>query len=89
MDTSPNRELLKRITALAAETPEVQKVEKCLVRKMGYTYFVDMHIEVAPEMTVLKAHGIAHQVKDNIRRALPQISDVLVHIEPGGRGRER
>lgn len=83
MDTSPNRELLRQIIAIAAATPEVQAVEKCVARKMGYTYFVDMHLEVAPSLTVDKAHRIAHLVKDNIRRALPAVSDVLVHIEPG------
>lgn len=86
MDTSPNRELLGKIIAIAAATAEVQRIEKCIVRKMGYTYFVDMHIEVEPTMTVEKAHRIAHQVKDNVRQALPAVSDVLVHIEPGGRG---
>ena len=29
-------------------------VEKCLVRQMGYQYFVDMHVEVDPQMTVLR-----------------------------------
>lgn len=86
MDTSPNRELLGKIIAIAAATAEVERIEKCIVRKMGYTYFVDMHIEVEPTMTVEKAHRIAHHVKDNVRRALPAVSDVLVHIEPGGRG---
>jgi divalent metal cation (Fe/Co/Zn/Cd) transporter len=57
-------------------------VEKCLVRKMGYLYFVDMHVEVDPQMTVQRGHEIAHDVKDAVRRELPAVHDVLVHIEP-------
>ena len=59
-------------------------MEKCFVRKMGYQYFVDMHVEVDPQMTVLRSHEIAHDVKDKIRDTMPAVSDVLVHIEPLG-----
>jgi divalent metal cation (Fe/Co/Zn/Cd) transporter len=43
-----------------------------------------MHVEVDPQMTVLRSHEIAHAVKDKIRGAKPNVSDVLVHIEPLG-----
>ena len=55
---------------------------------MGYLFFVDMHVEVDPQMTVQRAHQIAHEVKDTIRRELPAVHDVLVHIEPAGQKRE-
>ena len=41
-----------------------------------------MHVEVDPQMTVLRSHEIAHDVKDKIRETMPDVSDVLVHIEP-------
>jgi divalent metal cation (Fe/Co/Zn/Cd) transporter len=44
-----------------------------------------MHIEVDPQMTVDRAHAVAHQVKDQIRGRIPTVRDVLVHIEPAGR----
>ena len=49
---------------------------------MGYHYFVDMHVEVDPKMTVQRAHGISHDVKDKVRENFPRVRDVLVHIEP-------
>ncbi|HEY2084300.1 MAG TPA: cation diffusion facilitator family transporter [Verrucomicrobiae bacterium] len=84
MDRSPNREVIDRIRAVAEAVPGVARVEKCLVRQMGYQYFVDMHVEVDPQMTVLRSHEIAHQVKDNVRAQVPRVRDVLVHIEPQG-----
>jgi cation diffusion facilitator family transporter len=84
MDRSPNREVIERIRRIAAATPGVGGVEKCFVRKMGYEYFVDMHVEVAPQMTVLRSHEIAHEVKNKVRSELPSVRDVLVHIEPQG-----
>jgi divalent metal cation (Fe/Co/Zn/Cd) transporter len=40
-------------------------------------------VEVEPEMTVRRAHEIAHLVKDRVREAVPSVQDVVVHIEPG------
>ncbi len=82
MDASPHGEVGAQIRALAGGVTGVRRVEKCLVRKMGYHYFVDMHVEVDPQMTVQAAHAIAHSVKDEVRRQLPAVYDVLVHIEP-------
>jgi divalent metal cation (Fe/Co/Zn/Cd) transporter len=81
---APSREIIDQIRQIARDTPGVDGVEKCIVRKVGYQYFVDMHVEVDPQMTVLRSHEIAHAVKDKIRGAKPNVSDVLVHIEPLG-----
>lgn len=83
MDTAPDQELHAKIERIASGVPDVQAVEKCFVRKMGYHFFVDMHIEVNPAMTVQQAHDVAHAVKDEIRAQVTNVSDVLVHIEPG------
>jgi len=82
MDTAPNLVLIKQIEKIAAEVPGVDAVEKCMARKMGYQYLVDMHVEVDPQMTVFQAHEIAHRVKDHVREKIPSVHDVLVHIEP-------
>jgi cation diffusion facilitator family transporter len=82
MDRAPDRELVRKIAAVAETVPGVANVEKCHVRKMGWHLFADMHVEVDPQMTVLRSHEIAHAVKDKVREAMPNVSDVLVHIEP-------
>jgi cation diffusion facilitator family transporter len=82
MDRSPKQEIIDRIRHIGEATPGVDAVEKCMVRKMGYHYYVDMHVEVDPEMTVQRSHDIAHDVKDKVRAELPRVRDVLVHIEP-------
>jgi len=84
MDTAPSHEVIDQIRSIATTTSGVDCVEKCIVRKVGYQYFVDMHVEVEPQMTVLRSHEIAHDVKDKIRDAIPAVTDVLVHIEPLG-----
>lgn len=84
MDVAASTALIGQIRLTAAAVPGVNAVEKCIVRKAGFQYFVDMHIEVAPEMTVRQAHLIAHSVKDKIRQTIPAVFDVLVHVEPSG-----
>ena len=82
MDRTPSRELSERIRHIAESVEGVDRVEKCLVRKMGYQFYADMHVEVNPRMTVQHSHEIAHEVKDKVRDQIPRVRDVLVHIEP-------
>lgn len=84
MDRSPDHAVVEQISQIAASIPGVAGVEKCFVRKMGYQLYADMHIEVDPQMTVLHSHQIAHAVKDKVRGEIPNVRDVLVHIEPIG-----
>jgi divalent metal cation (Fe/Co/Zn/Cd) transporter len=60
----------------------VAGIEKCRVRKAGQHLFVELHVEVNPAMPVVRAHEVAHEVKDRVRAALPAVHDVLVHVEP-------
>jgi cation diffusion facilitator family transporter len=82
MDIAPDPRLCRRVTNIAREVPKVSGVEKCLGRKMGNEFFIDMHIEVDPKMTVQESHDVAHNVKNAVRQEIPAIRDVLVHIEP-------
>jgi len=82
MDTAPDFALVAEIRGLAAGVPQVRGIEKCFIRKMGWHLYVDMHVEVDPQMSVEQAHRVAHTVKDTIRVRLPKVRDVLVHIEP-------
>ena len=45
---------------------------------------ISMDIEVDPDITVREAHDIAHSVEDNIKSSLPNVYDIVVHIEPIG-----
>ncbi|HTV39064.1 MAG TPA: cation diffusion facilitator family transporter [Candidatus Sulfotelmatobacter sp.] len=82
MDRAPGQEVIGQIRQIASSTEGVASVEKCFVRKAGHQFFVEMHVEVDPQMTVLRSHEIAHAVKDKVRETMPSVGDVLVHIEP-------
>jgi cation diffusion facilitator family transporter len=82
MDEHQYPELEQQIRKLAMTVEGVLGTEKCRIRKTGMIYFVDLHLEVDGQMTVNKGHDISHEVKDILRNELPEIADVLIHIEP-------
>jgi cation diffusion facilitator family transporter len=84
LDTAPRGEIVPRVQRAAAAVPGVVEVEKCLVRKMGLSFYVDLHVGVDGEISVRDGHRIAHEVKAAIQAADSRIADVLVHIEPAG-----
>lgn len=84
MDKAPDRQIVDQIRRIAEMTPGIARVEKCFVRKMGHQLYAEMHIEVDPQMTVLRSHELAHDAKDRIRAEIPRVTDVLIHIEPLG-----
>ncbi|MCG3149292.1 MAG: Ferrous-iron efflux pump FieF [Verrucomicrobiae bacterium] len=82
MDEAPDTGLLTVVRTISLQVEGVRRVEKCLARKMGSGYLVDLHLEVDANMTVAAAHTLAHQVKDAIRAQQPRVNDVTIHIEP-------
>jgi cation diffusion facilitator family transporter len=82
MDAAPSKEIVGRVRNLASQNPMVLKVEKSYVRKMGFDYFVDIHIQVNGALSVTEGHAIAHAVKSKLLESNLRIKDVLVHVEP-------
>ena len=82
LDAAPPAHIQESVRAAAAAVPGVAGLDQCRVRKMGLEFYVDLHVGVDAEMSVREGHRIAHEVKDAIRRAIPEVADVLVHIEP-------
>jgi cation diffusion facilitator family transporter len=82
MDAAPSSEFIASIKDTASSVPHVVGLDKCLVRKMGFVYYVDLHVIVDGNLTVREGHDIAHLVKAKILESHDMIKDVLVHIEP-------
>ncbi len=43
---------------------------------------IDLHVQASPLLTLQEAHLLGGKVKGAIRRAVPSVSNVLVHMEP-------
>lgn len=82
VDTMPSPELTGEILQVARSVAGVQDIEKVFARKTGLQYHIDLHIEVDPTLTVAASHAIAGHVRATLKRDLPWVADILVHVEP-------
>jgi cation diffusion facilitator family transporter len=82
LDTAPAPQLEQEVRSVASSVAGVIGLEKCHVRKVGFRYYVDLHIVVEGTLSVREGHNIAHDVEDAVLLQVPQIAEVLVHVEP-------
>ena len=75
-------DLVLDIRKVAMTVKGVEATEKCFIRKAGMIYHVDLHAVVDGTITVKDGHDIAHRLKDTLRKDIPQLGHVLIHIEP-------
>lgn len=82
MDRSPGEEVVEKIAATATAVPGVLAIEKLKVRRAGLGFFVDVHVQSDPGMSLHDAHVLSGRVKSAIRNEMPSVLGVLVHMEP-------
>jgi cation diffusion facilitator family transporter len=82
MDAAAPSEISLGIRERAAAVPGVVAVEKCLARKSGPGWLVDLHVEVEATLSVSEGHEIGHRVKETLCDSDLGVLDVLVHVEP-------
>ena len=84
MDGNNNKELYKKLFEAVSSVQGVENPHRARIRKIASLYDIDLDIEVDPAITVYEAHEKAELVEDEIRKAIPDLYDVVIHIEPAG-----
>lgn len=82
MDEQLYDDLVLEIRARSVEVPGVLGTEKCMVRKSGMKFHVDLHAIVNGGISVKAGHDISHKLKDYLQKKIPNLGQVLIHIEP-------
>lgn len=82
MDRMPGENIIGAVRAAAESVDGVKAVEKLSARKTGLVYYVDIHVQADPAMSLHDAHELSGAVKSTIRREVPSIANVLIHMEP-------
>lgn len=82
MDTAPDEPLLERIAAEARAEDGVRAVEKVLARRAGVGFFVVLHVEADPDLSLRAAHEIGGRVRSRLLREVRDVLDVIIHMEP-------
>ena len=82
MDRIASPDVVFAIRSAATAVDDVRAIEKMAVRRAGRGYWVDIHVQADPAMSLEAAHVVSGKVKGAIRAATPQVLGVLVHMEP-------
>ncbi len=82
MDEHVHDELIEEIRATAVTVDGILGTEKCYVRKSGMRFLIDLHALVDGDLTVTEGHDLAHRLKDRLKQVIPNVEEVLIHIEP-------
>ena len=82
MDRAPGEPLLARVERAAHSVTGVLATEKLKMRRAGTAYYVDLHVQADPTLSLHEAHILSGMVKSAIRREVPEVSGALIHMEP-------
>jgi len=82
MDRAPEPAVLDTVSNAALTTPGVLAIEKLKIRKSGTAFYVDIHVQADPALSLHDAHILSGMVKTAIRQRVPAAMGVLIHMEP-------
>jgi len=83
MDRELPEDQRNRIRELAMSHDQVVDVHDMRTRSSGMHSFIQLHMELDGELTLLKSHEIADEVEAEICRAFPG-AEVIIHQDPAG-----
>jgi cation diffusion facilitator family transporter len=82
VDKGLDPDKVESISAHIAEIPGVKRMHMLRTRQMGAEALLDVHVEVAPQLSVSEGHRIGDEVSKELTREFSDISQVLIHIDP-------
>jgi len=83
MDREFSEEERERIFNLVLGNPEVRGMHDLKTRRSGTQNFIQMHIELEPELRLSEAHAIADEVEATVGENFPR-TEIIIHTDPLG-----
>ena len=79
---------VRKISGIVMKVDGVRACHKIRTRGRPDDICIDMHVQVDAGMPIKEAHKICYDIEDTLKNKIPEVRDVLVHIEPRGRPRD-
>jgi cation diffusion facilitator family transporter len=73
---------LKLVEKLVMRIENVKGCHAIRTRGPAENIYVDLHVEVLPELSAEEGHAVATKVEQKVKADLKGVADVIVHIEP-------
>jgi cation diffusion facilitator family transporter len=70
------------ICSAASSVQGVLGCHEVRTRGSAAEVYVDLHIQVDPDMSVAQGHGVAEKVERRLCEVFNEVADVIVHLEP-------
>lgn len=70
------------IQTLIQGIPHVQGAHRIRSRKIGGSFYLDLHLEVDGQMSVRQGHGVSETVRQTLMTQYAKVIDVMVQLEP-------
>lgn len=83
MDRELPDEERERIRDIALSHPEVESLHDMRTRRSGPTSFIQFHLVMKAEMSLLRAHEISDAVETELRETFTD-AEILIHQDPTG-----
>ncbi|WP_425642977.1 cation diffusion facilitator family transporter [Marinomonas gallaica] len=81
VDTAPDQKTLDQIKDTVDSLKNIMAPHDIRARSMAGKIFLDMHIHVPAHATVSEGHYLSDLVVYTIKKAHPQVQDVMVHVD--------
>ena len=82
LDTAPTMSIINDIREHILTVPGAIAYHDFRMRPLGDFWEVDLHLQVASNLSIEEAHTIAGKVKHAVIQQHPDVLNVLVHLEP-------
>lgn len=82
IDVGAPEQIKAKIANIACTGEKVQEVHAVRTRYISSGIQVDMHIVVDGSMSVREGHDIADEVENRIIEGIPEVLDVVIHVDP-------
>lgn len=73
---------VRKIVDIVTQIKGVRTCHKIRTRGRPDDIYLDLHVQVNPDMHMDEAHKISYQIENEIKKNIPEVTDVVVHMEP-------
>ena len=84
MDGVKDVSVYQKIFDAISKVDGIRNPHRVRSRSIGGKYMITLDVEADGSMTLSEAHALANQIEQNIRGSIPEVYDIVVHIEPFG-----
>lgn len=82
MEKNVSPELLQDFSKIIRSVPAVRRIDRLRAREHGHYILVDVRVGVPWQLSIQEGHDVANSLKRAVMEKHPNVTEVLVHLNP-------